>query len=182
MDAVTLILNDHRLVDALFAEFEQTTDRQRKGELVQQMITLLAVHAHIEERELYPVMEEVLPDGKELVEHAEEEHMEAELMLARLQRLSPQAEEFDQVVQQLIDDVRHHIEEEESEHLPKLRDALDPKRSAELARRLEMAKNEVSAEPEITVEELQELAREHDVEGRSTMSKDELIEAVASKL
>lgn len=188
IDGLTLILNDHRIVEMLFDAYAQTTDQDMKVRLVAQMIEELSVHAVAEEQELYPVMRRHLPDGDELVEHALSEHDEAKEVLAELEQMRPSDPAFDQKVRELMEEVRHHLEEEEREHLAKLRDALSEEDLRELGRRLRIAKSRAPISPllegdvidlsEATRDELYAKAQELDVEGRSDMTKDELAEAV----
>jgi len=48
-DAVALIKADHRKVEKLFKEFEQTGGEKRKQDLVEEICTELEAHAKIEE-------------------------------------------------------------------------------------------------------------------------------------
>ena len=47
---------------------------------------------------------------------------------------------FDTLVSTLIKDIRHHVEDEESDLLPRLRDACDGPELAELGKKFERAK------------------------------------------
>jgi len=141
-DAINLLERDHRLVDRMFAEYEDTegTDAGKRTMLVGRMIEELSAHADIEERILYPLMRDVLPDGDEQVSHAIEEHDEAKQTMARLEDMTPSDDEFDGAVRALIEAVRHHVEEEESELFTRLRESVDAQKLAELAAELEAAR------------------------------------------
>lgn len=191
LDGITLILNDHRNVEELFTQYEQGGDPQTRMRLVAKMIEELSIHAQIEEEELYPVMQRVLPDGEELVSHAVEEHGEAKDLLAELEQMPVGSPDFDQKVQTLIEDVRHHVEEEESDMLARLREAMPEDDLVALGHALREAKSRASIHPKQggagpsggssdgkTRDELYEKAKELGVEGRSDMSKDELAQAV----
>lgn len=87
----------------------------------------------------------------------------------------------------LIDGVNHHIEEEESTALPALKAGVDAQRLAELAeafttrRGAELEKGPSPRQvggSELTKEKLYQKAAEHEIPGRSRMSKEELQEAV----
>lgn len=67
--------------------------------------------------------------------HSQQEHVQAEQLLARLAELDPQSRQFDGVLAKLVDAVTHHVREEESSVLPGMRERLDEKRRAELGRR-----------------------------------------------
>jgi hemerythrin superfamily protein len=133
-DAVALIKADHRKVEQLFREFEEAGDRayKTKQDLVAQIIRELEVHATLEEETYYPAVEaKARKDGKELVAEAVEEHHVVKVLLGELSSMSSQDESFDAKVTVLMENVRHHVEEEEEELLPQSQDLLG---SDELAR------------------------------------------------
>jgi hemerythrin superfamily protein len=120
-DAVELIKSDHRRVEQLFREFEEAGDRayKTKQELVGQIVEELEVHATIEEESYYPAVEaKARKDGKELIAEAVEEHHVVKILLGELSSMSSEDEAFDAKVTVLMENVRHHVEEEESELLP----------------------------------------------------------------
>jgi hemerythrin superfamily protein len=183
MDGITLILTDHRIVEELFLSFERTDDPERKLMLAAKIVEELSVHADVEERELYPVIRERLEDGDELAEHALEEHAEAKEVLRAIEGTPVDDPAFDQRMRELIEEVRHHVEEEETEHLAKLRSVLGVEENRELGRRLRAAKHRAPVSPgvdaeKMTRDELYERAREIDLTGRSEMTKDELADAL----
>lgn len=125
MNAITLLKTDHGNVDALFKQLEalrgkdEPTDKRR---LVDHVIEQLSVHASIEEQLLYPALRERLGDGDFPVLEALEEHHGAKLLLAELEKLPATADRFDAKVAVLIEQVRHHVEEEEGELFDLLRE------------------------------------------------------------
>jgi hemerythrin superfamily protein len=126
-DAVALIKADHRRVEQLFREFEEAGDRayKTKQRLVSQMIRELEVHATIEEETYYPAVEaKARKDGKELVAEAVEEHHVVKILLGELAGMSAEDEAFDPKVTVLMENVRHHVEEEEEEMLPQSEEIL----------------------------------------------------------
>lgn len=88
----------------------------------------LTVHGFIEEELFYPTVKGLEGHGgeepAELVKEAEEEHAQVKTLLAELETMDPTDEYFDAKVTVVIDDVRHHAEEEEGEMFPKVRDAM----------------------------------------------------------
>lgn len=196
MDSMTLIINDHRTVDDLFQQFEKAKEPELKLRLVSKMIEELSVHASIEERELYPILREKLDNGEELYQECIQEHQEAKAVLSRLEKLSATRNEFDKAVKELIEDVRHHIEEEESNVLPKLQEKMSENELLQLGRRLRQAKSTAPMQPVMDVgttatgqasgqdlagkstHELYEMAKELSIEGRSKMNHDQLVKAI----
>jgi len=121
MDAVLLIEQDHRHVEDLFKHFETAGPQayKTKDDLVLQITSELQAHAAIEEEIFYPAVVAMAgEDGKELVQEAVEEHQQVKQLLAELGQMTAEDDGFDDTVQTLIDNVRHHVEEEESEMLP----------------------------------------------------------------
>lgn len=149
MDAITLLRNDHKTVKALFTKFEKAGDnaKKTKRDLVDKMIEELAVHAAIEEQVFYPAVREAVPDAEDTVLEGLEEHHIVKWTLSELEGMGPDDERFDAKVMVLIESVRHHIEEEEDEMFPEVREALGRKRLAELGEQMEKAKTIAPTRP-----------------------------------
>jgi hemerythrin superfamily protein len=150
MDAVTLIEKDHRTVEGLFARFEGMRDTGTPGpkrQVVERIVKELSIHAAIEENELYPVIREHVPGGDAHVNESLQEHQEAKEALAELDRMDGDDPRLDQKVMTLIADVRHHVEEEETEMLPKVRQSLDQRALRQLGDTLRQAKKTAPTRP-----------------------------------
>lgn len=149
IDGIQLLVNDHRTVDALFDQFEQTgpEDHATRRALVDDMIHELSIHAAIEELFLYPFIRDEVDGGDGLADEGIEEHQEAKEILADLEDRQPDDPEFDARVNELIADVRHHVEEEETEFFPALREAATPEQLADLGDRLSKAKATAPTRP-----------------------------------
>ncbi|EME60836.1 hemerythrin HHE cation binding domain-containing protein [Amycolatopsis decaplanina DSM 44594] len=104
------------------------------------MIAELVRHSIAEEQHMYPAARKHLPDGDEVADHEIEEHAEAERVMNDLIGLEPTDKRFDELVGKLIEDVRHHIEEEESDLLPKLQAACSPEDLRDLGEKVLRAK------------------------------------------
>lgn len=148
-DVISLLITDHREVEEMFTRFEQAgDDAATKQELAGSMVTELTKHAAVEEALLYPLMAEVLDDGDEQVRHAIEEHREAEEALKRIEDLAPSDPGFDDAVNELIEGVRHHIEEEENELFTELREKVESTRLQQIGAQVEEAKKTAPVTPE----------------------------------
>jgi hemerythrin superfamily protein len=149
MNALTLLKQDHQNVDALFDRFEQTAadDFAEKGEVVDKIIEHLSIHAGIEEQVLYPAVRARLADETPTVLEALEEHHAAKMMLAEIEKLSPTAERFTPKVAVLIENVRHHVREEEEELFPKVREAFTVEELNDLGDALVTAKTTAPTRP-----------------------------------
>jgi hemerythrin superfamily protein len=138
-DVISLLTEDHRRVDRLFDAYEQSDDATEKRRLVQQMITELSIHAAVEEQFLYPVIRE-LPDGERLTEVALQEHQEVKQVLADLDNLGADDPELDRRVRELVADVRHHVEEEERDLFPALRETVGEERLLHMGQAVSLGK------------------------------------------
>src|SRR3954454_17529937 len=114
MDAITLLKNDHKTVEELFKKFEKAGDsaKKAKARLVDKMIEELAVHATIEEMTFYPFVKGVSEELTDDVLESLEEHHIVKWVLSELENLTPEDERYDAKVTVLIENVRHHVEEE----------------------------------------------------------------------
>ena len=72
--------------------------------------------------------------GSEDVAHSQAEHIEADELLGQLAKTDPASEDFDRVLQKVVDAVSHHVEEEESTVLPGMRTNIGPDRLQTLAK------------------------------------------------
>ncbi len=149
MDAITLLKDDHKTVEQLFKRFEKAGDRAyaEKRKLVDRMIEELSTHAAIEEQVFYPVVRATVPKAEDMTLESLEEHHVVKWLLSELDGMDPHAERFDAKVTVLMESVRHHVEEEESDLFPKVRDALGRKDLQEVGEALAEAKDAAPSHP-----------------------------------
>ena len=83
------------------------------------MIELLTVHTYIENEVMYPRVRELLPDLEDDVLESYEEHHVADVLVMELSLMKPEDERFTAKMTVLIENVRHHIEEEEDDGSPR---------------------------------------------------------------
>jgi hemerythrin superfamily protein len=126
MDAITQLKDDHKTVEQLFKRFEKAGDRAyvEKRELVDRFTEALSIHAAIEEQLFYPVVRATVPATEELALESLEEHHIVKWVLSELDHMAPEDERFDAKVTVLIENVRHHVQEEEDDFFPRVRDEL----------------------------------------------------------
>jgi hemerythrin superfamily protein len=149
MDAITLLVKDHQTVESLFEKFEQTGPRAMKARkaLADRIVHELSVHAAIEEQVLYPAIRESLPEVTDDVLEALEEHHVAKWVLSEIDAMSPEHERFQAKVTVLMENVRHHVEEEEEELFPKVRKAISAEQLEEIGEALAGAKKIAPTRP-----------------------------------
>jgi hemerythrin superfamily protein len=141
------IIADHRQVEAVFGEIENSSDPSNRRELVEHVITELVRHSVGEEQYLYPTARRVLPDGEQMADHELKEHAEAEEVMKELENTDEGDPKFDALVRTLIEDIRHHVEDEETDLLPRLRGACDGAELTELGKKFERAKKMAPTRP-----------------------------------
>jgi hemerythrin-like domain-containing protein len=148
-DAITLLKRDHQDVERLFKRFEQAGDRahRRKRQLVDSMIEELSRHASIEETVFYPAVRAGVDDAESNVLEALEEHHVVKVVLRELEDMDPESERFDAKVTVMIENVRHHVDEEEGELFPEVRHALGRSRLRDLGDDLRAAKRGAPGRP-----------------------------------
>lgn len=120
-DAIALLEADHREVDGYFEQFEAAQDPSEKKALADQICLALKVHAQIEEELFYPAAREKTGDG-DLIDEAIVEHMGAKTLVAQIEAMIPGQPLYDAKVKVLGEQVRHHVEEEETELFPEVRE------------------------------------------------------------
>jgi hemerythrin superfamily protein len=149
VDAISLLRSDHKNVEQLFKRYERAGERAHaeKREVVDRIIEALSVHAAIEEQIFYPVARETVPATDDIVLESLEEHHIVKWVLSELDGLDPADERFDAKVTVLIENVRHHVEEEEREFFPKVRDALGRAALSDLGEALAAAKKSAPTKP-----------------------------------
>ena len=133
-DAIVMLKNDHKEIRKVFRDFQKAGDNATatKGKLVKKMIELLTVHTYIENEVMYPRVRELLPELEDDVLESYEEHHVADLLVMELVGMTPDHERFDAKTTVLIENVDHHIDEEEKEWFPKVREGLGRKALQEL--------------------------------------------------
>jgi hemerythrin superfamily protein len=177
-DVVDLIMQDHREVERLFDEMR--SHPEKRPLMVPTLGALLTAHSRAEEAEVYPVAKEEAGEAEE-VAHSQEEHAQAEELLRRLAEANPDSSKFDEILDGLVEAVKHHGEEEESTVLAGMRERLDEDRLAELGAAFAASRAEhLGDRPgDASREELLAQARNAGISGASSMSKQELVDALA---
>jgi len=148
-DAIVHLKDDHKEIRRLFREFEKAGDdaHTAQGRLVDQIIELLTVHTYIENEVMYPRVRTLLPDLEDEVLESYEEHHVADVLVMELAGMNPDDERFHAKTTVLIENVRHHIEEEEQDWFPQVRAGLGRKALQEIGAELAQARNKAPRKP-----------------------------------
>jgi len=117
-DAIAMLKADHQRVKDLFAQYEATSNPATKRTLAEQVFVELETHTQLEENIFYPVVNEETDEGPELVKESLSDHETVKNLIQQLRSMAQDTDEFDATFQELIQNVEHHVEEEEAEMFP----------------------------------------------------------------
>lgn len=138
MDAITLLKNDHRQVEKLFKELEKGNGNREQ--LFKELKDSLEVHAEIEEKLFYPAVRDA-KQTHDIVIESFEEHKQVKMVLMDLEKADKKTEHWLAGVKVLMEDVQHHVGEEENDMFPKVKDKILSKEQLEdLGTRMEEMK------------------------------------------
>lgn len=125
MNAIELLKEDHDKVDKLFQKVKANEDADHR-DTFEKIKSELDVHTHIEETIFYPKMKE---DGdeeiKKIVLEGIEEHHQAKMFLRELSSLVDDSEKFQPKLKVLMEDIEHHVQEEEGKMFPMIEKHFD---------------------------------------------------------
>jgi len=149
MDAIALLKDDHRKVRALLDELEPTTERavKTRQELFARLKDELTVHEIIEEEIFYSTLKQH-PKAKEIVLEGYEEHEVVNHVMGELEDLPVDDETWGAKASVMIENIRHHIEEEEGDMFVKARQVFDRAELNQLG--VAMAERKAEATREMT--------------------------------
>jgi hemerythrin-like domain-containing protein len=150
-DVIEVLEQDHREVEEMFQELESlrgaSSDeaQSRRKDLADQVTIELVRHSVAEEVLVYPQVEKQV--SAEEAEHAREEHAEAEETLKRLEKLDADDPAFDDELATLMQEIRHHIEDEEGQMFAQMRQVIDADELRQLGGRVEAFKKVAPTRP-----------------------------------
>lgn len=115
MNAIELLKEDHNRVKALFEEVKANEDGDNT-DVFKQIKAELEAHTHVEETIFYPrLLDEGDEELQKIVKEGIEEHRQAKMFLRELENLTDDSEKFLPKITVLMEDVEHHVQEEEGE-------------------------------------------------------------------
>jgi hemerythrin superfamily protein len=139
MDALELLKADHKKVKGLFEKAEELEGGKQKV-IFDQIDRELQIHSYIEETIFYPAVEKH-QELKDMVRESLKEHKQVKELLKEIEGLQPDDEEFSEKLEELMECVEHHAEEEEEGKMfPKLKQIMKAAELEQLGRELEAAK------------------------------------------
>lgn len=148
-DAIVLLKEDHKEIRKLFREFENAGENatKTKGKIVDRILEALTVHTYIENECMYPEVRKLMPEVEDDVLESYEEHHVADVLSMELALMSPDDERFAAKTTVLMENVTHHMEEEEQEWFPKVRAGLGRKQLQDMGARMIELKKKAPRKP-----------------------------------
>ena len=138
MNAIELLKDDHDKVDWLFQKVKATEEDEHK-ELFEKIKMELDAHTHIEEKIFYPRLKEE-DELEDITLEGIEEHHQAKMFLRELASLSDDSEKFEPKLKVLMEDITHHVQEEEGEMFPKVEKIIGKAELEKLGKQMEEEK------------------------------------------
>ncbi len=148
MDAIKMLLDDHKKVKAMFRDFEKLGDEAYVGKqkIADEVFMELEVHTALEEEIFYPAVDAAGDDDEtDLVAEGLEEHHVVKTLIAEMQAMTSKDETFNPKFKVMTENVEHHIKEEEEELLPDARKTLGDDKVNELGDQMAARKKQLMA-------------------------------------
>ncbi|MDQ1538941.1 MAG: hypothetical protein QOE58_3334 [Actinomycetota bacterium] len=125
-DAIVFLKDEHQQIRKLFSDFQAAGENATatKGNLATRIIEKLTIHTYLENEVMYPEVRRLMPQLEDEILESYEEHHLADVLAVELYAMKPDAERFDAKVTVLIESVTHHMDEEEQDWFPKVREGL----------------------------------------------------------
>ena len=143
MNVLQLLKKDHATVASLFSKFDRSgeSSNEQKAELFAEVRREIEVHSKAEEEIFYSALKAVASNaGRNLISEAAKEHKEIDDLLIQLARIGPGGKNFDETMEMLIENVEHHVEEEEGEIFQFAQENCTPQQLDDLGRQIEERK------------------------------------------
>lgn len=137
-----LLLMDHTKADILFMEILGTNDPHKIQEYFGQLYKDIKAHGTAEEQIVYPPVRQYYEHTQEIYDQTDEV-ME---MLDEIKLINPASSEFKAKIEQLRTAVRTHINQEEKDIFPKLRDNFSHEQQKQMASEFKTAKSKLQEE------------------------------------
>jgi hemerythrin-like domain-containing protein len=155
-DVFTVLGQDHQEVKRMLAELAKGPSRATgasedqlalRKKMTEQLIIEESKHEALEEMYFWPAVRDHLPDGDALADQATGQEQEAKEVLAKLDKLDADDQEFEKLIGTFITAAQEHIQFEETAVWPKLRTALNTERADELGTKITEGKKTAPTRP-----------------------------------
>ncbi|MFF3518665.1 hemerythrin domain-containing protein [Streptomyces sp. NPDC002573] len=135
------LMADHREVEGLFARIRAMTGGgQELRDFVDEATIELVRHSVAEEQYLYPAVREHVEGGDRIADKELRDHGRIENLLKQLEKTNADDAEMNPLLQQLMAEVAAHVEDEEDNLFPLLRQACSSEMLGDLGEKVRRAK------------------------------------------
>lgn len=141
---------EHEEQEALLQRLETTTG-QVQDEVLTQLWRLVFTHAYAEEAVVWPAIRAVSADGEKLTLHIEQGHQKLSELTADLDRTRPGQPGREELITELVAELRLDIREEEDLLLPRLRQGADDRRLRRLGAAWTVVRHTAPTRPHVAV-------------------------------
>ncbi len=146
IDAIELLVSDHRLIDGLAEQLDTTDDPAEIGRLYLQIVDELIAHEAAEQEVVFPAFQAVLDlADDDTVAHCMGEHEELNGLLAEMRSLAPDCFAFMKRGSALLLEVKAHFEREEESVFARIRASFTAEQLAEMGAQVQAAKQRCGA-------------------------------------
>jgi hemerythrin superfamily protein len=135
------LMADHREVEEIFARIQAMPGGgQDLRDLVDEVTIELVRHSVAEEQYLYPAVRKHVQGGDRLANKELKDHSRVEKILKQLEKMNTDDAQMSPLLQQLMDEVAAHIQDEENNLFPMLRQACSSETLGDLGDKVRRAK------------------------------------------
>jgi hemerythrin superfamily protein len=117
-DPIQALVRDHDMVRKLADKYLNSSDMEVKKQAATQLLQAIHTHSRLEESIFYPNVRCI---DEALVRHFEQDHLKVDELLATLQGMAPDAPRAEPMMREMLNSVLSHIDEEEQQLFPRLR-------------------------------------------------------------
>lgn len=146
-DVIDILTTDHREAMALIQDIRRTSAQDEQRDLADVLIAEIVRHSVAEETVVYPAVRRFLSHGDETTEHDLREHQEIERTLKDLEAADPAQGSFIATVERLEVVLAHHVQDEESEQFPALRERIPAEALVDMGQQVEQLKKVAPTRP-----------------------------------
>ena len=139
MSLIEMLEKDHVRIRSLFCDLEGANDPQELEDYFNKLSNILTIHAEAEEQVLYPESGN-FEDTAQLTDKGQQEHDKGDQMVVEIKSISPNEPEFKEKVRELQEFMLNHLDEEENELFPRVRQCMNDEKLEQLATELQKTK------------------------------------------
>ena len=196
-----LLKRDHEKVARLLEEIEGAGSDEQRDQLFAQLVGAIEIHAQAEE-DVFCAPLDADDKLEASLDDARQEHDEVDQLLEEMDEIGSAGDEWLEKLRELRQRIQHHVEHEEGPIFARAREVLGEEQQARLGAELEQARRAVAGSvsgemraiqvdgptstpdgdrddlEHMSRKELYELARQRDIDGRSAMTKEQLLHAI----